>query len=73
MELIHLHRGTATLSEEGERAAASRAYALGRKDGYQVGLEHGEQNASISSACWAFAAGAVLTAAILLPLLWPAL
>lgn len=71
MELIQLHRGAA-LSSQGQRAESSSDYTDGRRDGYEIGYEQGLQDARLSSAAWAFAAGAVLMAAILLPLLWPA-
>lgn len=49
------------------QAEGSSLYARGRIDGYALGVEHGEQNAKLSSACWAFAPGMVLMAAILSP------
>jgi hypothetical protein len=77
MHLIDLSDGRsagarAELSAQGKHAQASHEYTQGRQDGYEVGYANGQQDASFSSAAWAFAAGAILMAAILLPALWPA-
>jgi hypothetical protein len=77
MQLIDMHQARtggarAELSAQGQQAEASCEYSRGRRDGYEIGHEHGMQDAKLSSAAWAFAAGAILMAAILLPALWPA-
>jgi hypothetical protein len=48
-------------------AQGSGDYARGRRDGYALGVEHGEQNRQLTDAARYFAAGALLMAAILLP------